>query len=314
MRTGLTEESGENTGPRLESQSSRIGAEVQFGKNVSIIADSIQIEDKVVFGDNVSIVCRGAFKIGHHGIVGAGATVNCNSLSIGHWLFSCEGLEIGAGGCQNKEADLKIGNGVGIFERVLINLSSQVTIGDNCGIGREVQIWTHGAWLDPLAGFPSDFGPVSIGDNVWLPARSIMLPNSSIGDNSVIGINSIINKHIPSGSFAAGCPARVIRENAYPDPLDASAKDDLIQKIVSDWETQILYKVPDLNYVVECVGGQKIRLEVADLETIFDCSRKTVVGSTNPYSEDLRDHLRRRGVKIYTEDFFKSLQSGVPNS
>ena len=35
-------------------------------------------------------------------------------------------------------------------------------------------IWTHGAWLDVTKGFPSDFGPVEIGDNVWIPARCII--------------------------------------------------------------------------------------------------------------------------------------------
>ena len=53
-------------------------------------------------------------------------------------------------------------------------------------------IWTHGAWLDVLQGFPADFGPVKIGNNVWLPARNIVLPNVTIGDNSVIGIGSIV--------------------------------------------------------------------------------------------------------------------------
>jgi len=44
-------------------------------------------------------------------------------------------------------------------------------------------IWTHGAWLDILKGFPADFGPVKIGNDVWLPARSIVLPNVTIGNN-----------------------------------------------------------------------------------------------------------------------------------
>jgi acetyltransferase-like isoleucine patch superfamily enzyme len=54
------------------------------------------------------------------------------------------------------------------------------------GIGAEVMIWTHGAWLDTLQGFPAEFGPVKIGNNVWLPARSVVLPNVTIGDNTVI--------------------------------------------------------------------------------------------------------------------------------
>lgn len=293
--------------PRLKSGHQRIGKDVEFGSNVSISAKSIEIADSVIFHDDISINCRGSLKIGHHGIIGSGARIQCNDLSIGHWFFLCEGLEIGSGGCNSKEANVEIGNYVGIFERVLINPSSQISIGDNCGIGREVQIWTHGAWLDPIAGFPSDFGPVSIGENVWLPARSIVLPNSSIGDNCVIGINSIINKSIPPGSFAAGCPVKLIRADAYPAPLGASERSLLIQNIIDEWQIQFTHKVPDVTYAVELVDGYKIRLSISTEVTTFDCVLKTVEGATTSYSEDMRDYLRRRGIKIYTDDFFRSV-------
>ncbi len=295
------------TEPRLVTSSSRIGTNVVFGRNVSISANSIEIGDNVIIGDNVSIDCRGDFSIGHHGIIGIRSRVQCNNLAIGEWFYSCEGLEIGSGGCYSKDSNVRIGDRVGIFERVLINPNFEVSIGDNCGIGREVQIWTHGAWLDPMQGFPADFGPVSIGKNVWLPARVIMLPNTSVGENCVIGINSIINKHIPAGSFAAGAPVRIIRQNAYPAVLAPSETTELITKIICDWQVQIDHKAPDLKYSVECFDVDKVRLRVDADETIFDCGGKSVRGATNPFSEDFRDYLRRRGVKIYTDNFFKSI-------
>jgi acetyltransferase-like isoleucine patch superfamily enzyme len=296
-----------DSAPHLESNFRKIGNGVTFGKNVSIVADSIEIDHDVVLQDDVKITCRGALKIGHHGIVGSGARIRCNNLTIGDWLYACDGLEIGSGGCNSKESNVTIGNRVGIFERVLINPNSEVTIGDNCGIGREVQIWTHGAWLDPLKGFPSDFGPVSIGDNVWLPARCVVLPNTSIGDNCVIGINSIVNKPIPSGSFAAGAPVRILKEKAYPVKKSADEVEVLIRQIVDDWKIQIEYKIPTLVYSVEVADQTKIRLHVDDADTTFDCSLKTIEGATTSISEDLRDYLRRRGIKIYTDDFFRSV-------
>ena len=291
----------------VAANSRRIGRDVVFGKNVSIRADRVDISDHVIFGDDISIVCRGNFKIGHHGIVASRSTIQCNNLTVGDWLYSCDGLEIGAGGCNSKDSNVAIGNRVGIFERVLINPNFSVTIGNDCGIGREVQIWTHGAWLDPLAGFPSDFGPVSIGNNVWLPARSIMLPNSAIGDNCVVGINSVINSKIPSGSFAAGIPARVVRDNVYPAQLSASEVTEFIRGVITDWKVQIGYKAPKLGFRVECFNIDKIRLDISGEQTVFDCGNKLVFGATNPYSEDMRDFLRRRGIKIYTDDFFKSI-------
>ena len=103
-------------------------------------------------------------------------------------------------------------------------------------------IWTHGAWLDITQGFPADFGPVHIGKNVWLPARSIVLPNVCIGDNVVIGINSIINRDLPDGCFAAGSPCKVIKENCYPKKLTEEEKYSILENIVKDYIKLLQYK------------------------------------------------------------------------
>ena len=60
--------------------------------------------------------------------------------------------------------------------------------------------------------------PIKIGNNVWLGANVIVLPNVTIGDNVVIGAGSIVVKDIPSNSIAVGNPCKVIKhKNAYID-------------------------------------------------------------------------------------------------
>ena len=54
--------------------------------------------------------------------------------------------------------------------------------------------------------------PIHIGKNCWLGAGVIVLPGVTIGDNSVIGAGSIVNKDIPANVVAVGSPCRVIRE------------------------------------------------------------------------------------------------------
>ena len=93
----------------------------------------------------------------------------------------------------------------------------------------------HGVWLDVTKGFPSDFGPVEIGDNVWIPARCIILPNVNIGDNVVIGINSIINGSWPI-RLAAGSPCRIIKEDYYPSELPNTKLEELSNLIINDWK------------------------------------------------------------------------------
>ena len=56
---------------------------------------------------------------------------------------------------------------------------------------------------------------VSIGDNVFIGARSIVLQGVSIGDGAVIGAGSVVVSDVPANTVAAGNPA-VVRAGAGP--------------------------------------------------------------------------------------------------
>tara|TARA_R100000995_G_scaffold82834_1_gene57396 strand:- start:1152 stop:1958 length:807 start_codon:yes stop_codon:yes gene_type:complete len=265
------------------------------------------IHSSVIIGKNTTIDCE-KVTIGKYSKIGDNVKIKCKELIIGDHLFMADGVEIGRGGCNGPNSNVKIGSGVGIFENVVINPSESVEIGDNCGIGADVMIWTHGAWLDITQGFPSDFGPVKIGNNVWLPARSIVLPNVTVGDDVVIGTNSLVNRDLPSGCLAAGIPCKVIKENMYPKKLSEQELQPIITDILKDWVTLLdSKKVKDiLPYNVRYQNG-KINLYQSHYETIYNIEERTIDGYINDVSEDLRDYLRRRGIKIYTEGFFKSI-------
>jgi acetyltransferase-like isoleucine patch superfamily enzyme len=268
------------------------------------------IHDTVQIGNNVSIECE-TIKIGKYSRIGNNVKIKCREIEIGEHFFMADGVEIGRGGCTGPNSNVKIGNGVGIFENTIINPSEPIEIGDNCGIGGDVMIWTHGAWLDVLQGFPSDFGPVRIGKNVWLPARSIVLPNVTIGNDVVIGINSIINRDLPSGCFAAGSPCKVIKENVYPKKLTDNQKENLVTNIVNDWF--LMHKIKGIRDVRITYNNGKIFLYQEDNESIYNIDNKEMLGHINDVSEDLRDYLRRRGIKIYADRFFKSIESNWIN-
>ena len=282
----------------------------KIGNNSFIKANKINIDDSVVIGDNVQITCD-EISIGFNSYVGNNIKINCKKFEAGDWLYMCEGVEVGRGGCTCTNSNVKIGNHVGIFEDTIINPSESIEIGDDVGIGAEVMIWTHGAWLDVTQGFPSDFGPVKIGNSVWLPARSIVLPNVTIGDDTVIGIGSIINRDLPSGCFAGGSPCKVIRENCYPKELDKNEKKELINGILEDWKKLLDEKKVPYSYKTKYENGNIILTELVDggsCETIFDLDKRTIINGSGEVVEDLRDYLRRRGIKIYTEKPFKSIK------
>lgn len=56
--------------------------------------------------------------------------------------------------------------------------------------------------------------PVIIGDDVWIGAKSILLPGVNIGSHSIVGAGSVVTKSFPEFSVIAGNPAKLIRTRA----------------------------------------------------------------------------------------------------
>lgn len=84
-----------------------------------------------------------------------------------------------------------------------------INIGDNVTFGPHVQILAHDASTCCELGY-SKIGRVTIGNNVFIGAGTIVLPNVSIGNHVIIGAGSVVTKSIPDGMLAAGNPAVVI--------------------------------------------------------------------------------------------------------
>lgn len=84
-----------------------------------------------------------------------------------------------------------------------------IEIGDNVTFGPHVQVLAHDASTYNILGY-TKLGRVWIGDNVFIGARSIILPNVKIGDNSIIGAGSVVTHNVPKNVVYAGNPAKMI--------------------------------------------------------------------------------------------------------
>lgn len=94
---------------------------------------------------------------------------------------------------------------------------TQISIQDDCLFARDVKIRTsdqHGIYsLDNLRINPAK--SVEIGKHVWIGAGTIINKGASIGNDSVIGMQSMVTKAIPSNCVAAGIPACVIKNDIH---------------------------------------------------------------------------------------------------
>jgi acetyltransferase-like isoleucine patch superfamily enzyme len=106
-------------------------------------------------------------------------------------------------------ARLTFGNNVFLNQGVRIACTHEVTIGDNALIGDESVILDTD--YHAVAGAQTKAGPVVIERDVWLGSRVMVLRGVIIGSGSVVGAGSVVTRSIPPGVFAAGVPARVVK-------------------------------------------------------------------------------------------------------
>lgn len=106
---------------------------------------------------------------------------------------------------------MKVGKNFERLNNVLIDDSHAwlIEIGDNVTLAPRVHILAHDASTKKFLGY-TKIGRVTIGNNVFVGAETVVLPGVSIGNNVVIGANSTVTHDIPDNTVAVGSPARVL--------------------------------------------------------------------------------------------------------
>lgn len=137
----------------------------------------------------------------------------------------------------------QIGENCHLGIRTIASEPYLVKIGNHVGIAGGTQLITHTSGWNFHDKVPDLhlFGKVTIGNNCYLGANVIVLPDVTIGDNCILSAGAIVTKDIPANSIAAGVPAKVIGD-----------MDTFFEKIKSKWKEQ----KPE-NYMSELVPGKE---------------------------------------------------------
>ena len=117
---------------------------------------------------------------------------------------------------------LSIGNRFGANFNCHIGCINRIEIGDDVLFASQVFVTDHfhGRADASVVGIPPSLrrlyspGPVKICDRVFLGENSVVLPNVTIGEDSIIGANTVVTKDVPPRSVVVGTPERVIRTMA----------------------------------------------------------------------------------------------------
>ena len=101
---------------------------------------------------------------------------------------------------------LKLGNKTDIGAFTYINAKNGVNIEDFVQVGSHCSIYSVST-IDEKA------GKVTLKKHCKIGSHSVIMPGVTVGENSIVGACSFVNKDIPDNVVAAGIPAKIIRRN-----------------------------------------------------------------------------------------------------
>jgi acetyltransferase-like isoleucine patch superfamily enzyme len=139
-------------------------------------------------------------------------------ISLGRWSWIGHGTKI-----RCHEGLVEIGAKTVMGQECTISAFQHVKIGRECVIADRVMFidFDHGVVEveRPIRLQGIYKRDVNVGNNVWIGYGACILRGVTVGDNAVIGTNSVVTKDVPANAVVAGLPARIIRMRAAPKQM-----------------------------------------------------------------------------------------------
>jgi acetyltransferase-like isoleucine patch superfamily enzyme len=312
-----------------------IAAGSRIGRGTRIVAPDIRLGLRSVIGERVSAELNERFQLGVQADFGHDVRIIGQTFAAGDHLWLTDGVLIGGGGARGPRSVCTIGDRSAIMERCFINVSEPVSIGDDTALSNGVTVLTHSLWHPALLGGTVVFAPTAIGDRNILYVNAVIAPGVTTGNDVTVGAGALVLHDVPGGSTAVGNPARIMKATPpVPRELDETKRDELLREVLRSYAETLPIKgvtvtgTDDRDTVSAFFDGQPVlirylrasgRGDSADITLAFgsgaalagrchfDLSAGTMAGQPTPLAEDLRDHLRRRTIRIFTDRPFRPL-------
>ena len=167
-----------------------------------------QTDGPVFFGRNLELQIskRGTIRFGRFVWVGDGTKIRCH------------------------EGEVIIGAKTVLGQECTISAYRHVRIGDQCVVADRAMFidFDHGVVEveRPIRQQGIYMRDLNVGSNVWIGYGACMLRGVRVGDNSVVGTNTVVTKDVPANAVVGGVPARILRMRQapltlrWPDPVE----------------------------------------------------------------------------------------------
>jgi acetyltransferase-like isoleucine patch superfamily enzyme len=136
-------------------------------------------------------------------------------VELGRWSWLGHGTKI-----RCHEGVVSIGAKTVLGQECTISAYQHVSIGRECVIADRVMLidFDHGTVEveRPIRLQGIYKRDVRVGHNVWIGYGACILRGVTVGDNAIIGTNSVVTKDVPANAVVGGVPARVLRMRDEP--------------------------------------------------------------------------------------------------
>jgi acetyltransferase-like isoleucine patch superfamily enzyme len=316
----------------------KIGRKVKFATGSIILASGdCEIGDYSNFGFFSMISCN-SLKVGCGTKIRALVMITANNVDIGNEVIISETAIIRAGHVSEK-SNITLENRVHIFPKTIIDPSFPILLKEECAVGFYTNIYTHGSYKSILDGYPVSYGAVTVGKRVELTYNVFVAPGVAIGDDTIVGYGSYVNKDLPARVLAAGCPAMVKRtkEEFAPAPSEEE-KISIIRTILIEFcnnmkfrKTIANFDFHDDNWNLKNSSGKAItsvnlvcnttvpfKLSAENIYVLFNCTGADMLNAkskdciffdisgvkcsikTSSFSKELRAVFSRYGIRFDT--------------
>jgi acetyltransferase-like isoleucine patch superfamily enzyme len=153
-----------------------------------------------------------------------GVMYNERYLSIGDGALIGPNVTISAGMSEAQEMlhapVVTIGRGCVVGRGTHIVGHWSIELGENIQIGPNVYITDQNHSYEdidaPIGWQVPTEAPVKIGSGSWLGANAIILPGTTLGENTVVAAGAVVRGAFPPHVVIGGVPARVLKQH-HPD-------------------------------------------------------------------------------------------------
>lgn len=273
-----------------------IGNHVKFSLGSVIVC-----HEKFSIGDGTHIgcftaVCGRHITIGYHCNIRSAVIINADTIQMGNEVTISETAIIRAGHPSDQSAFI-VDDLVHIFPSTTIDPSRQIHLQEECAVGPGCSLFTHSSYKNVLDGFPASYGDITIGKRVELTYNVFVGPGVTIGDDTIVGYGSYVNRNLPANVLAAGTPATVKRskEEFAPTP-SKEEKEKMLKEILNEFDKHLTYNgISHTPNQVVLSSGNEI---VVNGTTHFNLEQHRCDNPKDDLSKTLRRFLSRYGIRF----------------